>query len=114
MVPNPNRLVSWMMGRVALLGRLERDGIINKKKPHHLLGCALPQEGQFYRGYDWIYSMDTSNPVVHAIKDIPYPSSGLTTKESQKLFELINYPADKVSKHNLDWNIKLFRGWWNG
>jgi hypothetical protein len=58
--------------------------------------------------------MDTSNPVVHAIKDIPYPSSGLTKKESQKLFELCNYPADKVSKHNLDWNIKLFRGWWNG
>jgi hypothetical protein len=114
MVPNPNKLVSWMMGRVALLGRLEKDNVINKLKPHHLLGCALPQEGQFYKGYDWIYSMDTSNPVVHAIKGIPYPHSGLKTKESQKLFELISYPADQVSKHNLDWNIDVFKGWWNG
>lgn len=114
MVPHPNRLVSWMLGRVALLGRLEKDGIINKNKPHHLLGCALPQEGQFYRGYDWIYSMDTSNPVVHAIKEIVYPLDGLMTKESQKLFELINWPADKVNQGLLEYNIDNFRGWWNG
>ena len=114
MVPNSNKLVSWMMGRVALLGRLERDGIINKQKPHHLLGCALPQEGMFYRGYDWIYSMDTSNPVVHAIKDVMYPSSGLMTKESQKLYELISYPADAVDKGALNWNIETFKKWWNG
>ena len=103
-----------MMGRVALLGRLKKDGVINKKKPHHLLGCALPQEGQFYKGYDWIYSMDTSNPVVHAIKNIEYPLEGLEKKESQKLFELINHPAEKIKKSTLDWNISLFRRWWNG
>lgn len=113
MVPHPNKLVSWMLGRVALLGRLEKDGVINKNKPHHLLGCALPQEGQYYQGYDWIYSMDTSNPVVHAIKNIEYPTEGLKTKESQKLFELINYPADDIKKRTLDWNVSLFRRWWN-
>lgn len=114
LVPHPNKLVSWMLGRVALLGMLERDGIINKQKPHHLLGCALPQEGQFYRGYDWIYSMDTSNPVVHAIKEIAYPLDGLMYKESQKLFELINWPADEVSEGLLEYNINNFRRWWNG
>lgn len=114
LVPNPNKLVSWMLGRVTLLGMLERDGIINKKKPHHLLGCALPQEGIFYRGYDWIYSMDTSNPVVHAIKNVLYPSGGLFTKESQKLYELINYPASKVDKGILHWNIETFKEWWQG
>ena len=35
MVPHPNKLVSWMLGRVALLGRLEKDGVINKLKPHY-------------------------------------------------------------------------------
>ena len=114
MVPHPNKLVSWMLGRVALLGRLEKDGIINKNKPHHLLGCALPQEGQFYRGYDWIYSMDTSNPVVHAIKEKMYNREGLWTKDSQKLFELINYPGDKVNLNILNKNVELFRTWWNG
>jgi hypothetical protein len=114
LVPHPNKLVSWMMGRVALLGMLVKDKVINKNKPHHLLGCALPQEGQFYRGYDWIYSMDTSNPVVHAIKGISYPPEGLMTKESQKLFELINTPADDVNTSLLDYNITAFNAWWNG
>jgi hypothetical protein len=93
---------------------LVKDKVINKNKPHHLLGCALPQEGQFYRGYDWIYSMDTSNPVVHAIKGISYPPEGLMTKESQKLFELINTPADDVNTGLLDYNITAFNAWWNG
>ena len=114
LVPHPNKLVSWMLGRVALLGMLVKDGVINKNKPHHLLGCALPQEGQFYRGYDWIYSMDTSNPVVHAIKETSYPFDGLMTKESQKLFELINWPADDVNQGLLEYNITHFRRWWNG
>jgi len=114
MVPHPNKLVSWMLGRVALLGRLEKDGVINKLKPHHLLGCALPQEGRFYKGYDWIYSMDTSNPVVHAIKEKMYSGEGLWTKDSQKLFELINYPGDKVNLNILNKNVELFRTWWNG
>ena len=114
LVPHSNKLVSWMMGRVALLGMLVKDKVINKDKPHHLLGCALPQEGQFYEGYDWIYSMDTSNPVVHAIKDVVYPPEGLMTKETQKLFELINWPAENVDEWLLGKNINLFRRWWNG
>lgn len=114
MVPHPNKLMSWMLGRVALLGRLERDGVINKRKPHHLLGCALPQEGQFYRAYDWIYSMDTSNPVVHTYKGIKYPQEGLQTKESQKLYELISSPEFLFDKNILEHNIDTFRRWWNG
>ena len=114
LVPHPNKLVSWMLGRVALLGMLERDGVINKNKSHYLLGCALPQEGQFYRGYPWIYSMDTSNPVVHAIKGIIYDRSGLESKVRQKLYELINYPASDIDENILTHNLQLFRHWWNG
>ena len=58
--------------------------------------------------------MDTSNPVVHAIKEIAYPLDGLMYKESQKLFELINWPADEVSEGLLEYNINNFRRWWNG
>ena len=95
-VPHPNKYVSWMLGRVKLLGDLLRDGVINQVKPHHLLGCGLPQEFQFYKhaDYHWLYSLDTSNPVVHGIKGIEYPSGGLWSKESQKLFELINDNID--------------------
>ena len=90
--PHANKYVSWMLGRVKLLGDLLKDGVINKDKPHHLLGCGLPQEFSFYKhsDYDWIYSLDTSNPVVHGIKGITYGTDGLWSKERQKLHELIN------------------------
>ena len=88
--PHPNKLISWSLGRVKLLGDLLQDGIINVSKPHHLLGCSLPIEFCFYKDYSWIYSLDTSNPIVHSIKNIQYSHTGLWSKESQKLFEMIN------------------------
>ena len=114
--PHPNKYVSWMLGRIKLLGDLERDNIINKEKPHHLLGCGLPQEFSFYKhgNYNWIYSLDTSNPVVHGIKNIHYGGEGLWSKESQKLHELIDYPLDKLNINLILDNIKSFRNFTNG
>ena len=112
--PHPNKYVSWMLGRVKLLGDLLTDGVINKDKPHHLLGCGLPQEFSFYKHLDfnWIYSLDTSNPVVHGIKGITYGTDGLWSKESQKLFELINF---EVEDSNIILNnIQKFRWFTNG
>ena len=105
-----------MLGRVKLLGDLERDGIINKDKPHHLLGCGLPQEFQFYKhsDYHWIYSLDTSNPVVHGIKGIKYNDEGLWSKESQKLHELIDFPLENLDINLILDNIKKFRWFTNG
>ena len=81
-------------------------------KPHHLLGCGLPQEFSFYSDYNWIYSLDTSNPVVHGRKGIGYNSDGLWNKESQKLHELMNY---QVEDTNLILNnIHKFRWFANG
>mgnify|MGYP000005502413 FL=1 len=113
-VPHPNKYVSWMLGRVKLLGDLLKDGIINKDKPHHLLGCGLPQEFTFYKNakYDWIYSLDTSNPVVHGIKGIEYKEEGLWDKESQKLFEMINSEVEDIS--TVLFNIQRFRHFANG
>ena len=96
-VPHANKYVSWMLGRIKLLGDLVRDGIINENKPHHLLGCGLPQEFSYYSQYPWIYSLDTSNPVVHGIKGIPYGSDGLFSKERQKLHELINFEVEDTN-----------------
>ena len=117
MFPHPSKWVSWMMGRVELLGRLERDNVVNRSKPHHLLGCALPQEGLFYRGgvYPWIYSMDTSNPVLHGMQYIEYISGqGLWYKEKVKMFELIDDNIDNAAKRIIKDNILQFRYFWNG
>ena len=115
-VPHPNKYVSWMLGRVKLLGDLLRDGVIDKSKKHHLLGCSLPQEFSFYKhsDFNWIYSLDTSNPVVHGLKNIQYGFDGLWSKESQKLHELIDYPSDKIPWSLVEFNINSFRGFTNG
>ena len=115
--PSPNKYVSWAMGRVMLLNKLLELRVINTSKKHHLLGCSLPLEFRYYRefGYDWIYSIDTSNPVVHAIKSVRYEENlGLMNKDSQKLFEMINYPADQIDKDTLVHNLYQFRRIVNG
>jgi len=115
-VPHANKYVSWMLGRVKLIGDLMRDGVINKDKPHHLLGCGLPQEFSFYKhsDYDFIYSLDTSNPVVHGIKGIEYGTDGLWSKESQKLFEMINSDLTEDQISQVRTNIQKFRWFTNG
>jgi hypothetical protein len=110
--PHPNKYVSWCFGRAKLLGDLVRDGIINTNKPHHLLGCSLPQEFSLYSQYDWLYSLDTSSPVVHGIKGIEYREDGLWSKESQKLFELINYQVEDINP--ILYNINKFKWFANG
>ena len=87
-IPHSNKYISWMLGRATMLANMVASGIINTKKPHHLLGCGLPQEFALYRKYDWIESVDTSNPIVHGIKSIKYEHGGLQTKESIKLVDL--------------------------
>ena len=114
--PHPNKYVSWMLGRVKLLGDLMRDGVINKDKPHHLLGCGLPQEFSFYKhnDYNFIYSLDTSNPVVHGLKEIEYGEDGLWSKESQKLHELINVDIEDINLEKVTNNINKFKWLTNG
>lgn len=107
--PHKNKLVSWAMGRVLLLNRLLKDKVIRTDIPHHLLGCGLPLEFAFYKDYDWIYSVDTSSPVVHGIQKVAYSNTGLWKKSRHKLFEMI---SDEVSESQLNLvkeNIELFR-----
>jgi hypothetical protein len=108
-----SKFVSLALGRVKLIGDLLKDNIINKNKPHHLLGNALPIEGKFYDKYNWIQTMDSSNPIVHAIKGKKYePNFGLYTKEPQKLHELINFPLEKIDLELVMYNINEFQRYW--
>jgi hypothetical protein len=113
----PNELTkyhSWMRGRQQLITQMRDEQIINTKKPHHLLGCGLPQEFAYYReGFDFIDTLDTSNPVVHGMKGIKYSdldangTFGLSSKESVKLFELMEEPVENEA--DVVYNIHKFR-----
>jgi len=114
--PHPNKWMGYALGRVQTLTRLLNDGVINTKKPHHLLGCALPIEFMFYREeFEWLDSLDTSNPIVHALLDFGYEPGGLVSKKSIKLIELLNTPEPTVAAmHTIRHNIQYFRSYVHG
>lgn len=115
-----NRCIQAMVGRRCMLDRMVEDGVINRSKPHHLLGVMLPQEVRYYSHpdqadrFDWIYSIDTSNPVVHGLKGIRYMEHGLDSKESQKLYTMINSAVTDEQYEDIMHNIETFRGFCNG
>ena len=111
--PLGNKYYRMMRGRQKAIADMLRDGVIDTSKPHHLLGCGLPQEFEEYQNHEWIDSMDTSNPVIHGMKGITYNPYGLNTKESVKLFTLID--ENVVDKwEDIEYNIKMFRTFCNG
>ena len=103
-----NKYFNMMAGRQHTIARMIEENVINKNKPHHLLGCGLPQEFEQYVGYDWIDSLDTSNPVMHGIKGIRYFDSGLNNKESLKMFTIMEEDV-LASWDDIVYNIDRFR-----
>jgi hypothetical protein len=113
--PHPNKWMGYTMGRVTTLSRMLEDGIINQNKPHHLLGCALPIEFMFYReGFEWLESLDTSNPVVHAILNISYEYGGLVDKQSIKLVDLLHSKLNQSQFDLVRLNTTLFKSFVKG
>jgi len=111
--PLGNKYYRMMKGRQKVIHDMLRDDVIDTSKPHHLLGCGLPQEFTEYKDHKWIDSMDSSNPVIHGMKNIIYSPYGLNNKESVKLFTLID--ENVVDKWNdIEYNIKMFRKFCNG
>lgn len=86
---NEKSLEYRMFKRIEFIRFLKDSGRLDGKKIH-LLGCYLPQEVAYYADIPEIFSIDTSNPIVHGIKGITYTPNGLNFKESQKLVELID------------------------
>ena len=107
--PDVDEVYSWMLGRMNLIFRLDRDGVLNHNKMHHLLGVALPQEIQFYHNMSYITTVDTSNPVVHGMFKCRYSKDGLTYKKTTKLVDLLNHHITKEEQEIIDFNIKQFK-----
>ena len=115
--PHPNKLISWSLGRVKLLGDLERSGVLNKHKPHHLLGCGTPGEGIFYSQpeFNYIDSVDSSNPTLHGYLGIRYKEAiGLASKSPTKLYTIMNNDVDLYQWKDIFYNISEFRRLWRG
>lgn len=105
--PHKNRLVSKMMGRIQMV-HLMSDLMTKDNVYVHLLGASLPQEFMYYEGYDFIKSVDTSNPILHGAKGEYYNKFGMTSKPKEKMEVFF----DKEVMTNIDYikdNVYYFR-----
>jgi hypothetical protein len=106
------KLSRMSSGRQRFIQQLIDEGIWNWSKPHHLLGCGLAREFRYYvdKNINNIKSCDTSNPVVAAIKGIPYNDEfGLSEKPKTLLADLIDTELDDTQLELLDYNTKMFK-----
>lgn len=116
-IPDPSdriKLYQWMLGRICILEQLLELGVIDKNKPHHLLGCSLPQEFSHYKGekFSWIESLDTSSPVLLGMGYENYDSQGgISFKSKEMLFENIDVGIgrDTLAFETIMNNIRSFR-----
>jgi hypothetical protein len=105
-----NKLERFSSGRYTFINDLKREGIWNNHKPHHLLGCSLAKEFNFYHGDRTIRSVDTSNPVVAGIKELRYNGNlGLENKPSIKLADLIDHKVTDTEMENITYNVNCFK-----
>lgn len=105
------KLEKMRFGRPAVIQALIEDKVWNWNKPHHLLGCSLPQEFSHYvrNKVTNIRSVDTSNPIVHGMHDIMYNSTfGLKDKVKMKLADMIDHKLTTDQRVAVDYNIAQF------
>ena len=103
-----NSLKAAMYGRMEFIRRLVQSGVIRKDIYHHLLGCSLPQEFMSYGDWDFIKSVDTSNPILVGAEGGKYTNSGMTWKPKEKLEHYFEMNLeDKIE--NIIFNVDKFR-----
>lgn len=107
-----NKLERMASGRQRLIRNLIDDGIWCWNKPHHLLGCALPQEFNYYwkKNIYNIRSVDTSNPVMAGFTHMKYNGDlGLKDKPKGLLADNIDASLDDEQLDIIKYNIDAFK-----
>lgn len=103
----------YMQQRIKLLADFAAAGVIDTTMPHHLLGCALPQEFMAYRDYSWIYSVDTSNPVMWGIIYGEYKPGQPDHKPKWSIEGCLETSVSDSEKAAILRNIEHFKRWCN-
>lgn len=104
----PKRLL-MSMGRYTMLTHLYATDVINDKKPHHLLGCGVPQEICWYpQSWTWVRSMDTCHPVMEAMVGRRYDPDlpGLIEKDPTKMCNMMDAPICDLVWADIEHNLK--------
>ena len=108
-VPHPNKDLGKALGRMVMISALYETGAIKDNDRVHLLGCAVPQEFGWYKGYDFIESIDTSNPVMAALEGTRYNLWGLDKKPKANMNDYFFMLSDQINWDLLTENLTKFR-----
>lgn len=96
--------------RYRVISILADDNIIDTSKPHHLLGCILPQEFKLWKDIEWIETIDTSSPVLHAFQNIRFTEDGIKEKSKVKINDIFSTAelTDEIES-SIKHNCEIFR-----
>ena len=108
-VPHPNKDLGKALGRLSVISALYKTKVIHQDDRIHLLGCSVPQEFGWYKGYDCIESIDTSNPVMAALEGTRYNLSGLDKKPKANMNDYFYMLGDQVNWELVTDNLTKFR-----
>ena len=106
---HPNTALRRALGRLTFVSKLVEEGEIDDYDRIHLLGCYVPQEFGWYRGFKFIESIDTSNPVMAALEGTMYDESGLTEKPKANMNDHFNVKFTDIKYEDILHNTTLFR-----
>ena len=108
--PQHKKLNAQMLGRIELIRTLLEKDTVRKDIYHHLLGCSLPQEMLAYSEFDWIKSVDTSNPIIVGSEGVRYGDNGIDYKPKTKIEDLFNVNLeDKIE--DITFNVNKFKSY---
>jgi hypothetical protein len=108
-VPHPNKNLGKALGRISVISALHKMKVIEDNDRVHLLGCQVPQEFGWYRGFKFIESIDTSNPVMATLEGTKYTKAGLFEKPKANMNDYFYMLSNEVDYELLSYNIMKFR-----
>lgn len=102
----------YAYSRNILIDKMIEDRVIDYSIPVHLLGCSDPCEFLHYRGdkYSFIFSVDTSCPIVLSMFKERLPENGLGKEKLKlKIADNLDWKFDDDMKQLMYNNIEVFK-----
>ena len=107
--PHPNKDLGKAIGRFNFISSLYQNEWIPHYLRIHLLGTASPIEFGMYSNMPNIESIDTSNPIMAAIGEIPYHNLGLNSKPKANMNECQDIDIKSINIDLVEYNIEQFK-----
>lgn len=109
MCPHPNKDLGKAIGRYMVISSMYDDKTLLYNDRVHLLGTASPIEFGMYKNINCIESIDTSNPIMAAIGEMPYTKMGLHMKPIANMNKYQDVSIDFVNEDLVEYNVEMFR-----